>query len=257
MARYFLRHLAGTAVLCLALGTTAQAAPLEYGFVSLGSAVERRSGVDVPASQRLFPTDLTVAGTFTYSTEAAYFKGERPGPMGLLPWYGDFSLQLDLGGTPFSSNAFSAVIGDRLCAADPPTPDLPPIAGLDCLPLMIYVGSNPPAPLLGPERSDGEGRRFGLVNVVLVWIEGADGSGAFLNGIDVPATLPPAGTGAPMLVLEFRELDAPAGAWPVQHTVRFDAIKVAVVPVPASGWLLATAIAVMMRRRRSAHTCAP
>jgi hypothetical protein len=116
--------------------------------------------------------------------------------------------------------------------------------------MRIAFGSNPPAPLLGPERSDEEGRRFGLVDVILVWIEGANGSGAFLNGIDVPATLPPAGTGDPMLLLEFRELDAPAGELPLQQTVRFDAITVAVVPVPTSAWLFGSALGLLGVARR-------
>ena len=248
MAPHFLRHLGSTVVLLLALNATARATPLEYGLVSLGNAVERRSGIEVPASQRLFPADFAVRGTFTYSTEPAYLIGEFPGGAGLLPWYGDFSLQLDIAGTPFSNDTLYAVIGDQLCLAGPPTPGLPPPPGLDCLPLKIARGTNANAPLLGLERSDGEGRRFGLIDVAFGWVEGTNGSGAFLDGVDSPATLPPAGTGDPTLSLVFRELNAAAGTTPVLHAVSFAAVQVAAVPVPASAWLLGTAIAVTARR---------
>lgn len=257
MTRHLLRHLGSTALLVLAATAMAHAAPLEYGLVSLGNAVERRSGVEVPESQRLFPAGLTVAGAFTYSTEPAYLIGTFPGRAGPVPSYGDFSLQLDLSGAPFRNDALYAVIGDQLCGAGPPTPGLPPPPALDCLVLRIVRTTNANAPLLGPEFSDGEGRRFGLIDVGLGWIEGTNGSGAFLNGIDVPATLPPAGTGDPTLSLLFRELNAAPGSTPLLHAVSFAAVQVAVVPVPASGWLLGTAIAVMARRRRLAHAGAP
>ena len=218
----------GSLAILLLMAPALQAAPVLYQYFAPGPAIETRGTLTATPEQRLFDPFSPIAGGFTYDAANATLIG--PGPLGGLVYGGALTnFSGYIAGSEFFDPAGRVVVNnDGL-----PLPQDPAtlVDGLVLLAEQLNLTDD----LQGFEITDGLGTLFTLVNVRLFWLEGD-----FLDEDNLPpGALPPEGAAFTRIALDFRAVGDPGTA----HTVFFiNDVNVAVVPLPAAGWLMLGAL---------------
>jgi hypothetical protein len=230
-------------------------ATVVYDFYRIAAARESRSGMAVSPEQRLFPDSVSVAGQFDYeagSPTDALFPFSSPAGSGPVTNFGFFFVQGSIGSRQFAaSHAFVVAANDNFCSRTAGQPSY-----VDCLALQaastVTVSGTPVFDLrllgVGGVTENAVGEAFTLQELRLGWVEDYGGTGDFLDGLTVPASLPPVGSGIAALQLIFLRLgDDPLGPVVRQH-LTMD-VNVVPTPLPPSGLALLTCLAAAWARR--------
>lgn len=224
--------LAATLAVPLLLAGSLQAAPVSYVYSTGSVLLEVRGQSAASAGQRLFSADTTLSGGFVYDNAGDL---TLPAPPSGLAYAAITGLTGQAGGFSFQDPAGRVVVNNEGQPLGSP-PEL-----VD----MLTIQAQPPGvtgDLQGFTATDGSGLAFELVNVRLFWL-----NGDFLGPDNaLPAELPPTGAVVTRAALDFRAVGDPG----TTHTVFFEPLQVAVVPLPAAVWLMLTALGTLAGLRR-------